>query len=280
MSTTYPDARTWAQEHSLANVPRLARLEGFAFQRHPEIVASFGADGAAMADLAARQRRSGARTAMNWAAGLIGTAVLVAPVVGVAVYAAGPGFNYVGNIAIYSTAGPIDARIAVPIAGICFVLAALGQLALWVMWLRGGARWAPGTLGVAAIAGALAAFAAAGMPVVSQRDGTGAGAWLIPVWATLALAAVLVLAILLRMRVRAPEPPADAAPPAPSVSDREHARMLVRDLDETERRAVQADRDDALRILSERGLIDDATLRRALAADLGTLFTLDPIRGA
>ncbi len=42
MSWSYPDAQEWARDQSLANVPRLARLESFAFQRHPDMLGSTG----------------------------------------------------------------------------------------------------------------------------------------------------------------------------------------------------------------------------------------------
>ncbi|UUT35822.1 hypothetical protein [Microbacterium elymi] len=141
-----------------------------------------------------------------------------------------------------------------------------------------GARWSPLLLGLAVIAAVLAGFATAGIPRVSARDDFAFGAWIVPVWVTLVLGGVLAIGILLRVRVRTPEPTATAATAAPAVSDRERARTLVRALPSSEQGALQADRDDALRILAGRGLIDDATLERALGTDLGTLFTLDPIR--
>jgi len=271
MSDAYPDARTWAQEHSLANVPRLARLEGFAFHAHPEIVASFGPDGAAMARFAAEHRRSPARTAKNWLVGVLGGIALLSPMLGVAVY---------GRAAPYiaPTADPIAAPVSVPIAGICFAVCTLVQIGLWIAWLRGGARWSPVVLGVAGISAVLAAFAASGIPRVSSRDAFAAGAWMIPVWTALILGGALAIAVLLRVRAGRRGAVEEEPPARPTVSDGERARRLVLELPEAERRLARVDRDDALRILAARGLIDDATLTRALSADLGTLFTLDPVR--
>ncbi|SEB94613.1 hypothetical protein SAMN04489806_2197 [Paramicrobacterium humi] len=272
MDSPYPDARSWARDHSLANVPRLARLEGFAFQQHPEIVATLGDDGAAMARFARERerRRSPATRAGNAAILIVGLIAVLAPITGVAVYGDAP-------VHIAPT-GPLDAHIAVPIAGVCFVIAALTQLVLWAVWLRQRALWSPLLLGFAVLTAVLAGFAAIGMPNSAARDGMPLGGWMLPVWLTLVIAAALAVAVVLRYRARAADPEPDAVPLAPTVSDRERARQAVAQLPEEEREAIQDDRDDALQILAERGLLDDDTLRRALDADLGTLFTLDPVR--
>lgn len=274
MSTPYPDARSWAQDHSLANVPRLARLEGVAFQAHPEIVAGFGADGQAMARVAAAaSRSSGARTIGTAVMVVLFIAALIAPVLGVAIYGDAPAY-------VAPTAEPYPADVAVPISSVCFMIAALTQLVCAVLWLRRGALWEPGLLVISAATAVLAGFAAIGLPNVADRDGFDLGAWIVPVWLTIAIGGLLALGIVLRRAVRAPDTgPERTAPPRPTVSDRERSRMLVRALPDAERQAVQDDRDAALRILAERGLLDDETLGRALDADLGTLFVLDPIQG-
>jgi hypothetical protein len=273
MSNPYPDARSWARDHSLANVPRLARLEGFAFQAHPEIVATFGADGAAMVRFAIEheRRRKPAHRAKNLVIGVLGVVMLLAPIAGVAVYGA-------WFIKGAYFADPLEAQVAVPVAGVCFMIAALTQVVLWVVWLRGGAHWSPFLLGMAVLAAVFAAFAAIGVPNSAARDDYDASGWLWPVWVTLVLGVALAIGILVRRGVREAEPEAEPEPASPNLSDRERARMLVDRLPDAELRAVRDDRDDALRILAERALLDEATLQRALAADLGTLFTLDPIR--
>ena len=272
MSSPYPNARSWAEDHSLANVPRLARLEGFAFQHHPEIVAAFGADGAAMARFAAVNRRGPARRVGNVLLVVVGIAVVLALVLGVAIYGDAPAY-------VAPTAEPLPAQVAVPISGVCFLVTALAQSVAWIGWLRGGARWSPVLLAAAVVAAVMAAFASAGIPNTAARDGyADTAVWIWPVWLTLALSAALAVGILLRVRSRSPEPVDDPVDAPVTVSDRERARMLVRALPVDERRAVQEDRDAALRILADRGLLDTPTLERALAADLGTLFTLDPIR--
>lgn len=271
MTSPYPDARAWAQDQSLANTPRLARLEGVAFQAHPDIVATFGADGASMARVAASRPRGAGRTATDLVVGVVGAIAALAPLLGVAIYG--------WSLFIAPSAEPVQAQVAVPISAVCFTIAATTQLVLWIVWLRGGAHWSSFLFGVAVVTAVLAGFATIGLPTVSQRDGFDLGGWVWPAWIALALAAALAVAQLVRFRSRRPEPVLEPLPSPPNVSDRERARMLVRELPDAERRAVQSDRDAALRILAHRGLLDEPTLDRALAADLGTLFTLDPVRG-
>lgn len=272
MSLPYPDARSWARDQSLAAVPRLGRLESVAFQAHPGIVASFGADGASLAAvMAAAARRTPARRLGNAAMVLIGILLLLAPVVGVAIYGDAPAY-------VAPTAEPLPAEVAVPVSGVCFAIAALSQLALGIGWLRAGARR---SFPVALLAGAntvLAVFAAFGLPGVAARDEVPVGAWIVPVWATIAIAGLLTVACVLRRGALPADPAPAALPGAPTVSDGERARLLVAALTHDERVAIRTDRDEALRILAERGLIDDDLRTRALGADLGTLFTLDTLR--
>ncbi|UOE44257.1 hypothetical protein [Agromyces larvae] len=274
MSAAYPDARAWAQDQSLANVPTLARLEAFAFQAHPEIVESFGAEGRSLAPFLRRPRRSPTRLLRNALMLLTAIVVLVAPILGVAIYADAPPY-------LAPTAEPVAAPIAVPISSISFAVAALTQAVACVVWLRSGARRSIPLLTGAAATAVLAGFASVGLPRVAARDGFELGGWIVPVWVALVVATAVALALVMRLGVRPPanaDAGPDPAPIASTVSDREHARMLVRRLPADERRLLQQDRDDALRILAARGLLDDDEVQRALAADLGTLFTLDPIR--
>jgi len=268
MSLPYADAQEWARDQSLANVPLLARLEAFAFQHHRDVVATFGAHGA---DLAARWAPppSRVRRAGSVLLGVLAVIALASPVLGVAVYLQDP--------ARFPTAEEVPAGVAVPFASACFVVAALVQVVLWVLWFRGGARWSPELLGIAAVSGVLAAGAAIALPRIAREGGVeapGYGAVIV----TLVLAAGLVVAILARRRVRPDEVEDPGPPPPPSLSDREVARRAAAALPPAERDRVRADRDAALRVLAERGLLDDDELGRALGADLGTLFALDPIR--
>lgn len=272
MTFTYPDARTWAQEHSLANVPRLARLEGFAFQRFPEVVAAFGSDGAAMAERALRPKRSKVARGGTFLLALIVIAGVLAPAAGVGMYSELPPH-------LAPTVVPLDASIAVPLASVCFMVAALMQVVTWIWWLRTGARWSPILLGLAAYTAVMAVFAAFGLPNRSAAHGyTGFAPWLWPVWLTLVLSVALFIGVLLRRKVRRDDTEEPPATRRLGVQDREHARALVRTVPADALASVQADRDDALRILENRGLLREQELELALKADLGTLFTLDPLR--
>lgn len=267
MSSLYGDAQEWARDQSLASVPRLAQLEAVAFRESPEIVATLGADGAAIA------RRAGSRSVSarlrGWLIVLLGCAGLVAPLAGVAMYSAGRSFLAVVD--------PLPLEISIPGTGICFAITALMQLALWAFWLREGARWDPAVLGIALIAAVLAGFAAAAGAKLAGPAGVDPRATLSAVWAALLIAALLVLAVGARFRHRAPEP--EDTPPAADPDAGTRARAAVMRLPSARRETIQRERDEALRILAERGLLDEPELRRTLAAELGTLFTLDPIRG-
>src|SRR5262245_53726953 len=152
MNALYPDARTWAEQHSLANVPRLARLEGFAFQAHPEIVEAFGEEGRSMARVARSSRRTPAGRAGGALLVVLGVVALIAPILGVAVYGDAPAY-------LAPTAEPLPAEIAVPVSGVCFAIAALTQIFAWVAWVRAGARWSALLLGLAVATAVLAGFA-------------------------------------------------------------------------------------------------------------------------
>ena len=118
------------------------------------------------------------------------------------------------------------------------------------------------------------------MPRVSERDGYELSIMsVVPVWVTLVLGMILVLALLARFRVREEPPVRDLPAPRLTVSDRSAAIAAASAVSAAERDGIRADRDAALQILDERGLIDTDLLERALVADLGTLFTLDAPRG-
>lgn len=116
------------------------------------------------------------------------------------------------------------------------------------------------------------------MPTVAARDGSRLDqVMLVSVGGALALGALLAVAVLLRFRVRAAEAAPEPTRPV-TITDRERAARSVAVLPADQRGSLQHDRDTALQIVHERGLLDSAALEQALAPPLGTLFTLDPIR--
>jgi hypothetical protein len=239
-------------------------LEAVACQAHPDVVATFGDDGAAVAALLGRRPAGAVRRGLTGLGILLALIGVIAPVAGMAVLGAE---SYLID--------RVPAEVSVPIAAAAFAVGAVTMLIAGLSWWRSGAKWSGLLFGVVVVAVVSAVFATVSMPTVSGRDGYPLpAAMTVPVWATLVLGVVLLFALLARFRVREPE---EQAPPASvtTVGDRHAAEQAARSIPEAERAAIGADRDAALRILAERGLIDEETLERALHAPLGTLFTLD-----
>lgn len=265
MSFRQHSARAWAEEHSLSAPVRLGLLEVMAFQRHPDIYSLFGPDGAALAERETRRPSSTTRragTALTVALAVIGAA---APIVAVAAMG-GDRFNFFR----------MDASASVPFAGSMFIVAAVTQLVLLVVWLRRGARYDGFAFGIVLVAVLFSGLAATGMPNTAATDGfEGWQAWYPAVLLCLAIAAGTALAMLLRFRARTPETVAEAPQtPSPTVAIAQ-IRAKTAALPHDERTAITADRDAALAVLHERGLIDADQLERARTTQPGTLFALD-----
>ncbi len=266
MALVHPDARSWAEAHSAAGSLRLGMLEAMACQSYPDVVATFGDDGAAIAGLIDDRPPNPARRALTGVGVVLAIAALVAPIAGVAVL--GAESDLVQRM-------PADQ--SVPIAAVCFALAVVALLVTGVAWVRSGARWSGMVCGVGAVFAVCGVFASISMPTVSGRDGYDLPTTMqAPVWTTLALGLLLTVVTALRFRVRDPEPQVAPPTPAPTTTgERFAAEVAARSIPEAERAAILADRDAALRVLAERGLLDETTLGRALAAPLGTLFALE-----
>ncbi|MBO9625081.1 MAG: hypothetical protein J7484_01750 [Microbacterium sp.] len=264
MTLAHPDARSWAQARSASESPRLGMLEAVACQAHPDVVSTFGADGEAIAALLGRRTGSPARRGLAGVGILLAVIGLLAPIAGVAVLGAE---SYLID--------RVPAETAVPIAAVLFAVAALTVVIAGIAWWRSGAFWSGTICGVGVISAICGVFASISMPTVSGRDGYPLStAMQIPVWITLALGVLLALVTLTRFRKREPEEQAPAAA-VTTVGDRHAAEQAALRIPAAERATILADRDAALRVLAERELLDGDTLERALAAPLGTLFTLD-----
>jgi len=239
-------------------------LEAVACQAHPEVVATFGEDGAAVAELLGRRPAGAVRRGLTGIGILLAVIGVLAPVVGVAVLGAE---SYLID--------RVPADVSVPIAAVAFAVGAVTVVVAAIAWWRGGATWSGLLCGLGVVAAVCGVFASVSMPTVSGRDGYALDVlMLVPVWATLVLGVLLALLVLSRFRVREPDE-TDAARGAVTVSERHAAEQAARSIPEAERAAIIADRDEALGILAERGLIDQETRERAVRAPLGTLFTLD-----
>ena len=264
MTLAHPDARSWAEARSAADTPRLGMLEAVACQAHPEVVATFGDDGAAVAVLLGRRPASAVRRGLTGIGILLAVIGVLAPVAGVAVLGAE---SYLID--------RVPADVSVPIAAVAFAVGAVTLVVAGLSWWRTGATWSGLICGLGVIAAVCGVFASISMPTVSGRDGYPLPTlMLVPVWVTLALGVLLALLVFSRFRVRVPDEAA-SAPSQITVSERHAAEQAARAIPDSERAAIVDDRDQALRILAERGLIDQETLDRALRAPLGTLFTFD-----
>lgn len=273
MGWTYPDAQEWARQESLANAPRLARLESFAFQAHPEVVATLGADGASLAALATAPETTRMRSLGMWGAVLAYILlVFVASAGGVAVLVVGRNLSALTD--------PFATATAITASGALFLGAIAGQLVLWGTWLHDGRYWSPvhAGLGVFGAVAGIVAIAAAGIRA-SEEDAPGTTGWMVPMVVTAVLGVALAIAVYLRKAHRAPEDGQDAPTPQDTaLASGADGTASAGSLPRTEQDRIRADVDAALHILADRGLLDDAELARALDTPLGRLRTLDPLR--
>lgn len=266
MSLRHASARVWAEEHSTSDTPRLGLLEAYALQRHPSALALAGEDGASLAALVAPRRTgAAARDLAGFAVGLALVAVGLAPLIGMASLLGDP-------IGIWRM--PIAE--SAPIAGVCFAISAVVQLGVLGLWVARGRVRTPLGIWVAiatAVLGAIALWFGAGL---AQRAGFVAWTtWSTPIIAAALIAAAAAVLQLLLSRPAAAEPPiahhADLGPVADAGSLREALTALAPE----ERQAVLADRNAALAVLEQRGMLSTELAGRARRAPLGSLHELD-----
>lgn len=269
MSFLHTTARGWAEDHSLAADVRFAQLEAVAYQRHPEIFQHFGADGAAMAHrLHANAKRSPVRGVLDVVLWAVVIGAFFAPIAGLAVLM-GDRFDF----------HRIEAQRAMPIAGAIFTVAAVAQAILLVIWLVRGARFSWPEFSIHLVAGTMAILALGTMPGIAELDDyIGWQQWRGPVLIALGVAGLAALVMLVRFRVREPDGDGEAVPETGLSVGGIRARIAA--LPGDERQAIVDDRNAALAVLHERGLIDAGTLERALGCEPGTLFLFDAERRA
>lgn len=267
MSFLHPSARAWAEDHSLSSEVRLAQLEVMAYQRHPEIFQHFGGDGAAIAHrLRASEKKSPLRGILAVVLWAIILGAFIAPITGLAVLM-GDRFEFFR----------IEAQRAMPIAGVMFIIAAVAQAVLLVIWLVRRARFSWPEFSVHLVAAIMAVLALGTMPGIAELDGYESWQqWQGPVFVALGVAVVAALIMLARFRVRVAEGDGEAAPESGLGAGDIRARIAALPWDE--RQAIIDDRQAALAVLHQRGLIDADTLERALSRDPGTLYLIDAER--
>lgn len=263
MSLRHASARAWAAEHSASEPPRLGLLEAYALQRHPSALALAGADGASLAAIVAPRRRSAAaRDLGGWLVGLALVAVVLAPLVGMASLLGDP-------VGIWRM--PIAQ--SAPVAGVCFTVGAIVQLAVLGAWMaRARPRmplWIWVAIGTAAL-GVIALWFGAGL---AQDAGFAAWAgWSVPITAATLIAAIAAALQLLLSRARASLAPAQQADRPDAGSLRDALAALAPE----ERQAVLADRNAAIVVLEERGMLSPESAERARRAPLGGLALEGP----
>lgn len=265
MSFRHASAQDWAHDHSLADDVSYGRLEIMAFQHHPDIYSLFGSSGALLAERESTPTRSAPRR--MGAAFVIILAILgvVAPVAGAAMLVGDRFSFYV-----------MDASTSVPIAGICFIVASVMQLVLFITWLVGGGRFDWMLAVPVLVAVVSATFALINIPASAERDGyEGWELWYPAAVVCLVLSGLVLLAMLTRFRVRREEVMEQPAALPSQIVAIATIRSLVTALQREERVAIMADRDEALATLHARGLIDAGEWEHARAQPIGMLFTLD-----
>lgn len=251
---TMSNAASWAQSVEGTSF-RISEVERIAFRSHPDVLAAISADGDEAATEADRSRRRGT----GWLWLLIGIVVLVAPVLGVAVY---------GQHS-YLDIPPLPAQTSMPIAGVCFLITVVLQLVFAVGWLAQGALWSPLLLAYALLTSVLAGFAAVGMPNAAAAQQYDLGPWRWPSLIALGVGVALTIALLLRIAARG------------RVSARatgwKRVRQTVGALPAAERRCIRAERNEAVRVLGDRGILDATRMQLASGAELGRLHRLEAI---
>ncbi|WP_460774606.1 hypothetical protein [Microbacterium sp. GXF7504] len=254
----------WARDVSLAADLRLARVEIVAFRRRPEIFRHFGSDGAAAARSSAARDRSPAARAGAGIVVVLAVIGLLAPIAAVTAMG-GDRFNFFR----------MDASDSVPLAGALFIVTAVTQLIVLILWLRRGARFDGFVLGVVLVGAVFSGLGLIGMPNAGVYDGyDGWTAWYPAVIAAFAIPAVTTVALIARRRHRVPETVAE--PAAPTGGGPDAIRAAIAALPPAERDSILADRDAALAVLAERGILDPARYAAARDTELGMLYRLDP----
>ena len=258
MSLRHETAAAWADDLSAAAEPRLGILEAYALQRHPAALEHMGEDGAGLARVAAAK---GSGMAGLWLM-LPALLALIAPLIGLAAILGDPlGFHR------------MDASTSVPIAGVCFAIAAVVQAVAIVWWLR-SRRERQGTLLLLAFGTAvLAATTWWVMGTASSLQGfDGAATWRIPVLVAGALAVVFGLLLLALGHAPSDDAERDAALRA---HDGDALRAALARIPDAELQQIRADRDAAIELLAERGRLPRPIADRARQGELGTLHRLD-----
>ncbi|GAA2089499.1 MULTISPECIES: hypothetical protein [Brevibacterium] len=145
----------------------------------------------------------------------------------------------------------------IPFAAVCYAVAALGVVVLFVRWLRGGRRQ---TKGMRLHLVLVFVFGALGIPVaymLATRDGVGMGLMMVPTYVMMGLATVLFVLVQL------------SPPPEPK------SEIAFEDLDEKTVKRLMTLRGRAIDTLVKRSLLPDENIDALKARPLGRLHIED-----
>lgn len=273
MSFASPNATEWAREHSLGADVRFGRLEVMAFQRHPEIYALFGSDGALAADHQKRhppgKRRSG------YGGVVLGVLLFLISLLGAVagMLTVGPMLTSFrpDGIRIWEVS-ELDPVEGAAIAGIAFGIVLVAQAVVTIDWLRRRRWWDPALFWMSVVNTVTGICAVATLAV-------SGGILASPMWSALIIASIPLsagsaIAVVSRRGHIAPEVDAAQALAASGAAPGD-ANAAVAGLPEDERLRIRADCDQALGVLRERGLITTDQEQRGRETPLGRLHTLD-----
>jgi hypothetical protein len=218
----------------------LSLADAFAAGRHPEILEHLGGPGQAVLDLRERHR-------VGALAKVIEYVTMTASVLGAAALFSGrmsPRIDY-----------DFDAAFALPVAAIGFGIALAGLLVLHAAVIRPGLPISANAVAAAVVTAVFGVIAVILLPIkAADWDASRWQVHLVPVVVCTAVAAVS-CALQVRWgvgRVR----------PDPSTSDSQRRALQWAALPEPERTRILDDRDRAVRLLVERGLITEEQARR------------------
>lgn len=244
MSPTQPvSAVEWAEAVSGDDPVSLGELEAHTFRRHRRILTRLGPEGT---KLAATIPRSGRGQNSFWLWMLIGFVIVGMPVVGFAFVWDSP-FN----------PETIEAATGVPVAGVCFGVAAVIQVGSFVRWLSRGRRRSGAMLWSGVLAAVMGVMTMPTLLGAAARDGYAGG----QPWAVVVVIGAALGAIVALLQVIASH----------RVTEADEREALIAALPAQEGESLERERSRAIEVLARRGLLDDAAAELACSAPLGTL---------
>lgn len=239
--------------------PDLGALERKILKDHPAILAAIEAEDEE--DIVPPRPSDDARILINIFAVVGLAALLLAPILGVAIYGEHP---YLGNIP------RTPPSTSIPAAGMCFIVTLVGQLVVAIRWVKRGATWSGPTALYGAYTAVFAILTATGTGNLVEASGYDAGAWRVPVFIAIFSGLLLTLAALLRFGAKT------------KVSSRatgvERIRQEVSRLPVFDRADLKRRRNFAIDDLAEQGLIDAQLRLSAIGEPLGQLTHLEKVR--